>query len=229
MVKCRGLFRNERQPPRAVGIDDGPSKRNGILKTRNNRASMVAVWFDRLEFNDARIGVVQVDGLDSTDVILRLLKETRTTVVFLSGASFAGFNIVDAQRLHNTLHIPIIIISREKPDNASVKRALKKHFTDWRTRWELIRKLGRIHAFAPKPSEQPLHFESIGITAAQAKRIIRAYCVTSRVPEPIRVAGIMAKGLALAGRELLARRQEVGNAELQRLKVHYGQQARRRH
>lgn len=190
---------------------------------------MVAVWFDRLAFDEARIGVAQVDGLDSTDVILSLLKETRTTVVFLSGASFAGFNIVDAQRLHNTLQIPIIVISREKPDNTSVKRALKKHFTDWRTRWELIRKLGRIHAFAPKPSEQPLHFESIGITAAQAKRIIRAYCVTSRVPEPIRVAGIMAKGLALAGRELLACRQEVGNAELQRLKVHYGQQARRRH
>lgn len=229
MVKFRGLFRNERQPPRAVGIDDGPSTRNAILKSRNNRASLLAVWFDPLEFNGARIGVAQVDGLDSTDVILRLLRGTRTTIVFLSGASFAGFNIVDAQRLHNTLHIPIIIISREKPDNASVKRALKKHFTDWRTRWELIRKLGRIHAFAPKPLEQPLHFESIGITAAQAKRIIRAYCATSRVPEPIRVAGIMAKGLALAGRELLARRQEVRNAELQRLKVHYGQQARRRH
>jgi len=229
LVKCRRLFRNERQPPRAVGIDDGPSKRNGIVKTRNNRASMVAVWFNRLEIDDARIGVVQVDGLDSTDVMLRLLKGTRTTVVFLSGASFAGFNIVDAQRLHNTLHIPIIIISREKPHNASVKRALKKHFTDWRTRWELIRGLGRIHAFAPKPGEQPLHFEAIGITAAQAKRVIRAYCVTSRVPEPIRVAGIMAKGLALAGNELPAGRQEVGNAELQRLKVHYGKQARGRH
>jgi endonuclease V-like protein UPF0215 family len=190
---------------------------------------MVAVWFERLEFNNARIGVVKVDGLDSTDVILRLLRETRTTVALLSGASFAGFNIVDAQRLHNTLHIPIIIISREKPNNASVKRALKKHFTDWKTRWELIRKLGRIHAFAPKPSEQPLHFEAVGITAAQARRIIRAYCVTSRVPEPIRVAGIMAKGLALAGRELPARRQEIGNAELQRLKVHHGQQAGRRH
>ena len=190
---------------------------------------MVAVWFNRLEIDDARIGVVQVDALDSTDIILRLLKGTRTSVVFLSGASFAGFNIVDAQRLHNTLHIPIIIISREKPDNASVKHALKKHFTDWRTRWELIGKLGRIHAFAPKPSEQPLHFESIGITAAQAKRIIRAYCVTSRVPEPIRVAGIMAKGLALAGRELPAGRQEVGNAELQRLKIHHRKQARRRH
>jgi endonuclease V-like protein UPF0215 family len=150
-------------------------------------------------------------------------------VLFLSGASFAGFNIVDAQRLHNTLHIPIIIISREKPDNASVKRALEKHFSDWRIRWKLIRKLGRIHAFAPKASEEPLHFESIGITAAQAKRIIRAYCVTSRVPEPVRVAGIVAKGLALAGHELLARRQEVGNAELQRLKVQYGKQARRRY
>jgi len=222
LVKYRDLFRSVRQPPRAVGIDDGPSARNGTTKSRNNRASLVAVWFDRLGFDEARIGLVQVDGLDSTDAILSLLKETRTTVMFLSGASFAGFNIVDAERLHNTLHIPIIIISREKPDNASVKRALKKHFTDWSIRWKLIRKLGRIHAFAPKPSEQPLYFESVGIPAAQARRIIRAYCATSRVPEPIRVAGIMAKGLALAGHELPTRRQEVGNAELQRLKAHYG-------
>jgi endonuclease V-like protein UPF0215 family len=228
-VKCRGLFRNERQPHRAVGIDDGPSTRNGILNSHDSRASIVAVWFDRLEFDEARIGVAQVDGLDSTNVILRLLRGKRTTVVFLSGASFAGFNIVDAQRLHKTLHIPIIIISREKPDNASVKRALSKHFTDWKTRWELIRRLGRIHSFAPRPWEQPLHFESIGVSTAHARRIIRVHCVTSRVPEPVRVAGIMAKGLALSGRELLARRQEVGNAKLQRLKVHHGKQAGRRH
>jgi endonuclease V-like protein UPF0215 family len=228
LVKCQGLFKNVRQRPRAVGIDDGPSTRNGMVKSRNNRASLVAVWFDRLRFDGVRIGAVQVDGLDSTDIILRLLKRTRTDVIFLSGASFAGFNIVDSKRLHNTLHIPIIVISREEPDNASVKRALKKHFIDWKTRWELIRRLGRIHAFAPKPSEQPLHFESIGIPAAHATRIIRAYCITSRVPEPIRVAGIMAKGLRLAGSELPACRHEVGNAELQRLKVQYREKARRR-
>jgi len=228
LVKYRDPFRSARQPPRAVGIDDGPSTRNGITRSRDNRASLVAVWFDRLGFDKARIGIVEVDGLDSTDAILWLLKGTRTTVIFLSGASFAGFNILDAQRLHTALHVPIITISREKPNNASVKRALKKHFTDWGARWKLIRKLGRIHAFAPKPSEQPLYFESVGIPAALARRIIRAYCVTSRVPEPIRVACIMAKGLALAGGELPTRRQEVGNAELQRLKVHYGEQTRRR-
>jgi hypothetical protein len=167
-----------------------------------------------------RIGAVQVDGLDSTNEILRLLKGTRTDVIFLSGASFAGFNIADARRLHDTLHIPIIVVSREKPDNASVKRALKKHFADWKKRWELVRTLGRIHAFAPKASEQPLHFEAVGIPAAQARKAIRAYCVTSRVPEPIRVAGIVAKGLALAGVELGACREEVGNAEPECLKVH---------
>jgi endonuclease V-like protein UPF0215 family len=189
---------------------------------------LVAVWFDRLRLDRMRIGVVQVDQLDSTDVILTLLKGTRTDIIFLSGVSFAGFNIVDSKRLHDTLHIPVIIISREEPDNASVKGALKQHFTDWKTRWELIRRLGKIHAFAPKPSEQPLHFESVGIPAAQAKRIIQAYCVTSRVPEPIRVAGITAKGLGLVGGELPAGRHEVGNAELQRLKVHYREQTGRR-
>jgi hypothetical protein len=228
LVKYRDPFRSARQPPRAVGIDDGPSTRNGITRSRSNYASLVSVWFDRLEFDEVRIGIVQVDGLDSTDAILGLLKGTRTTVILLSGASFAGFNVVDAQRLHAALRVPVIIISREKPDNASVKRALKKHFTDWSIRWKLTRKLGTIHAFAPKPLEQPLYFESVGVSSVKARRIIRAYCVTSRVPEPIRVAGIMAKGLALAGGELPTRRQEIGNAEFQRLKVHHGKQTRRR-
>jgi len=211
------------QPLRAVGIDDGPSKRDGTVKSCAIHASLVAVWFDRLRFDSMRIGVLEVDGLDSTDVILRLLKGKRADLIFLSGMSFAGFNIVDSRRLHNMLHIPIIIISREKPDNASVKRALKKHFTDWNKRWELVRNLGRIHVFAPKPSEQPLHFEVVGIPVAYARKIIRAYCATSRVPEPIRVVGIVARGLALAGRELPTCRHEVGDAEPQRLKVHYRQ------
>lgn len=205
--------------PRAVGIDDGPSTRGGVVKPSIMRASIVAVWFHGLSFHSMRIGTVQVDGLDSTDVILKLLKGTRTDVIFLSGASFAGFNIIDAKRLHDTFHVPVIVISREKPNNDSVERALKRHFADWERRWELVRRLGRIHAFVPKTSEQPLHFEAVGIPLAQARNMIHAYCATSRVPEPIRVAGIVAKGLALAGAELATCRHEVGDAKPECLKV----------
>jgi len=168
-------------------------------------ASIVAVWFTGLRVDRVRVDVLQVDALDATDVILSLLARARTDIVFLSGVSFAGFNIVDCNRLHSTLHMPVIVVSREKPNNASVKRALKKHFADWKTRWGYVRRLGRIHQFASKPGEQPLYFEPVGISAADARRIIRAFCVTSRVPEPIRVAGIMAKGLGLAPNELTAR------------------------
>ena len=192
--------------PRAVGLDDGPSTlaRTRTSQTRGGRASIIAVWFNGLIIEHVRVGVVQVDGLDATDVILGLLSGRRADLIFLSGASFAGFNIVNARRLHSMQHIPVIIVSREKPNNASVKRALKKHFADWKIRWQLISGLGRIHAFAPKASERSLYFEAVGISAAAAKRVIRAYCVTSRVPEPIRVAGIMAKGLAVSGSELAA-------------------------
>lgn len=214
--------------PRAVGLDDGPSTRDGIVKSQTSRASIVAVWFDRFGFDSMRIGAVQVDGLDSTDVILRLLKGTRTDVIFLSGASVAGFNIVDSRRLHTMLRVPIIVVAREKPNNASVKRAIKKHFADWRRRWKLVRELGRIHAFAPKASEEPLHFEAVGIPVARARKVIQAYSATSRVPEPIRVAGIMAKGLALAGGELATCGEKVGDAKPKRLKVHYRKQAGRR-
>jgi len=152
-----------------------------------------------------RIGVAQVDGVDTTDVILRLMSKRRADVVFLSGVSYAGFNIVDAGRLHRVLRVPVIIISRERPNNPSVRRALKKHFADWKMRWDLVRRLGGIHSYSPTSVDAPLYFEAIGISDIDAKKTIQTYCITSRVPEPIRVAGIVAKGLALTGNELRTR------------------------
>jgi endonuclease V-like protein UPF0215 family len=163
---------------------------------------MIAVWFAGLRLDSVRIAVAKVDSLDVTDAILKLLFKARTDLMFLSGVSFAGFNVVDCKRLYDTLRIPVIVVSREKPNNASVKRALRKHFADWKTRWRFVQELGTIHAYTPQPEEQPLYFEALGISATKVRQIIRAYCVTSRVPEPVRVAGIMAKGLALAGRDL---------------------------
>jgi hypothetical protein len=216
----RSLFRRSHQAPRAVGLDDGPSTKDQIVSSDHAQASLVAVWFKGLAIDRVRVSAVRVDGLDVTDAIVRLASQTRTDIVFLSGASFAGFNIADSRRLHSTLRAPIIIVSREKPNNASVRRALKKHFADWKTRWALMQQLGRIYWFAPKTSQQPLYFEAVGISAAKARMIMRAYSVTSRVPEPIRVAGIVAKGLALAGNELRGGRHEISDAESKRLKVH---------
>lgn len=167
---------------------------------------------------------MHVDGLDSTDVILRLVSKKPAEILFLSGASFAGFNIVNCRRLHKALHAPVIVVSREKPNNASVRSALRKHFPDWKTRWGLIRQLGRIHAFAPKASDQPLYFEAVGISAVNAKTVMRAYCATSRVPEPVRVAGIVAKGLALAGEDLRSHGHEIDDAQLEALEVHQRKQ-----
>jgi endonuclease V-like protein UPF0215 family len=185
-----------------VALDDGPSPPHRSLQVHEPRASIVAVWFKGLAVDRVRLGIVRVDALDSTDVILKLLRMARTEVVLLAGASLAGFNLVDCRRLHRVLKVPVIVISREKPDNASVKRALKKHFPDWKPRWKLVKNLGRIHKFAPKPTEPPLYFEVVGISALEAKRIISSYCVTSRVPEPVRVAAILARGLALGERGL---------------------------
>jgi endonuclease V-like protein UPF0215 family len=200
----QALFKNERRLPRAVGFDDGPSTIEGIGKLRGFQAVLLGVWFRGLQIHHVRLGVLTVDGLDVTDTMLRLLRHTRADLIFLSGASFAGFNLIDSKALHAALGIPAIVVSRDKPDNVSVKHALKKHFADWRTRWRLVRELGRIHEFAPLSGEEPLYFEAVGLPAVNAKRVIRAYCVTSRVPEPIRVAGLLAKGLAPAGRELKA-------------------------
>lgn len=193
----RRLCRNGHQIVRAVGFDDGPPTQTVTVGSRGFKASLVGVWFTGLRVVQVCFDAVQVDGLDITDVIIRLLSGKRTDVIFLSGVSFAGFNIVDAKRIFRTVHVPVIIVSRDKPDNSSVKRALRKHFEDWRIRWNYVRAVGKIHSFAPKAAEPSLYFEAVGISGVKAKSLIHSYCATSRVPEPIRVAGILAKGLVL--------------------------------
>jgi endonuclease V-like protein UPF0215 family len=50
--------------------------------------------------------------------------------VILGGVSFAGFNVIDPTIVYEEFWKPVIVISRTKPDNKAVKRALQYDFED---------------------------------------------------------------------------------------------------
>jgi endonuclease V-like protein UPF0215 family len=113
----------------------------------------------------------------------------------LSGISFGGFNLVDMKRLARSSGRPIIAVIREKPSNKAVYDALRKHFTDWRQRWRIVQNAGPLYSCKPLAREPRLYFEVRGLSPALARRVIVPSCLISRLPEPVRVAGILAKGL----------------------------------
>jgi len=177
-----------------VGIDDGPflSRRLG-----GSRAPLVAVRLIGPHLVKARVGSIAVDGLDATSVASRMLGPllVRDCPILLAGATFAGFNIINPRMLQRKFRTPTIVVIGSRPDNRAVKRALVKHFPDWRKRWRILSSLGPLRQARTVLKEGPVFYESFGCADDQARSILRDWAFVSRVPEPLRVAGLVARGL----------------------------------
>ena len=175
-----------------VGVDDGalPARRGPDATTL-----LAAVLIKNAKVRAARLGRISVDGRDANRVLESLLKGLRFEATMLSGISFAGFNLVDIAQLAESTQRPVIAIAGDKPDNAAVRKALQTHFADWQERWRIVRAAGRMHFCKPHLQEPKLYFEVRGLSPAFAQRLIAVTAKISRLPEPIRVARIVARGL----------------------------------
>ena len=176
-----------------MGVDDGAFSPR---KERGERALLIAVLCKRSRIEGVRIGTIEVDGTDAGYVLRRMLRNVRFDVVMLSGITFGGFNLIDIAKLAYELRKPIIAISGERPNNQAVRKALREHFDDWKKRWGIVRSAGGLYSCKPSRTEPSLHFEVKGTTPIIARRIIVGTAVISRLPEPIRVARRLAKGLS---------------------------------
>jgi len=174
-----------------VGVEDG-----SFQKGTTRRTILAAVLFKGLDIEKIRITKITVDGLDATEKLMEILNGWKFAAVMLAGASFAGFNIIDPTTIHEKFEKPVIIVTRTKPDNDAVHCALKTHFKDWRIRWKVLEKLGSFHKVVVLTDGPPIYVETIGVGVKRACNVIQSLSVCCRVPEPIRVARLIARGLS---------------------------------
>ncbi|NWF87347.1 DUF99 family protein [Candidatus Bathyarchaeota archaeon] len=174
-----------------IGVEDG-SFQKGVTKT----AILAVVLLKEAKIEKVKIKRIAVDGSDATEKLVEALKELSFSAVFLAGISFAGFNVIDPVVIHETFKKPVIVVSRTRPNNITVRRALQRHFDDWKQRWEVFKKIGRVYRILVVAKELPIYVETVGINIKQAQNIVRSLVFCSRVPEPIRVARLIARGLS---------------------------------
>ncbi len=177
-----------------IGVDDG--KFHAFTREKIQYAFLCAVIMKAYKILDIKLAKIKVDGFDATEKLINILKNVSADAIILSGITFAGFNIVDPFIVFKKLNFPIIIISTKKPNNISMFYALKKHFYDWKRRWEIIENLGKIYSTITKPGEPKIYFEVIGNNSDWAEMILKSSSILSRIPEPVRVAGLIAKGVS---------------------------------
>ncbi len=175
---------------RTIAFDDGYFK-----PKKKGKALLVGILS---RFDNHIEGIVSakisVDGFDSTKKIFGLIKKTRfgeqAQFILLSGLNFAGFNIVDVLQLFKKTKKPVIIIFRKKPDLKKFFLAIKKTKSAMKRR-QLVLKAGAIYSVGK------IHFQAIGICKRDAAQLIKRLCANSNLPEPIRLAHLVASGLSL--------------------------------
>ena len=177
-----------------VGVDDGSFRASQRQGGQKCPLCIVRMTGPRIE--DIRLSMITVDGLDVTSKLLSMLKDTGFSVIILSGITFAGFNIANAQQLFEELSRPIIVFMKDKPDNDAMKEALEKHFKDWKERWRLVESLGPIYSTSTRLGEPPIYFEVVGLNSVSTEKILRRSALLCRVPEPVRVARLIARKIS---------------------------------
>lgn len=180
-----------KQEIRILGFDDAAFE----FKSAGKTVPVIGVIYRGGNFIDGMLRIdVTIDGMDATDKLIERINTTRhrqqLKVIMFDGVTLGGFNIVDVRKLHEETSLPIIIVNRKTPDLDAVKKALKR-FDDFEKRWQSIKNAGKIKTYAFKKGKN-IYYQSIGLEDEDAEKILSLSSTHGFIPEPLRVAHIIA-------------------------------------
>lgn len=187
-------FYRIKEEVRILGVDDAPFSLH-----EDDKTMIVGVVFRGGGFLDGVLRTeVEIDGIDSTDKLIELIKGCKyrdLRVIMLDGLGFAGFNLVDISRLFEETGLPVIVVVRRMPDFESIEKAIEglEHRDYYR---ECIKKAGKPREVEIRDGKK-IRIQCKGIDFEDAAYIVRLSATHSMIPEPIRVAHLIASGVAL--------------------------------
>jgi len=179
---------------RVLGVDDGV-----FVPRSKGVATVVGVvyrggyWLDGVMRTE-----VEIDGMDATEKIASMITASphydQLRVVMLNGVTFAGFNVVDMKKLFERVRLPVITVTREKPDLDDIRRALR-NLPEYENRLEAMENAGKLIEVHTRDAEQAVYVQIVGISEKDAEKILKSTSTRSNIPEALRVAHIIASGL----------------------------------
>jgi len=187
-------FRSIKPEIRVLGVDDGV-----FIPHSKGLVDVVGVVFRGGYWLDGVMRTeIEVDGLDATEKIATMIIESphykQLRVIMLSGITFAGFNVVDIKELYNKTSLPVIALTRDPPKMEEIKQALE-NLPEKEKRWKAILNAGEIIEVQTREGEEPIYMQIAGLERRDAEKIVRITSTRSNIPEPLRVAHIIASGL----------------------------------
>ncbi|HID42603.1 MAG TPA: DUF99 family protein [Archaeoglobaceae archaeon] len=171
---------------RYIGFDDGFSS------FRDEKAYLVGCITTGTSVEGFLFTTIEVDGFDVTSKIIDLILKSRfreqLKCIFLSGITFGGFNIADVDEINRKTGIPVVVTMKKPPDLSLIGEALQ-NVSEVERRMEIIKKAGEIYG------TRGIYIQFRGCSLGEAERFIESSKVGSKIPEPLRIAHLVASSL----------------------------------
>lgn len=183
---------NLKERSKIIGWDDGPFEFGqeslaplvGVVTRGGNRVDGVL----KTE--------VKVDGLEATSNLITTINQSKhsneLSLIILDGVTFAGFNVVDIEKLEDETDIPVLVVTRKKFDLDAIRGALG-NLSDFDRRWEALMKAGEFGTATIRGKE--IYYQTASLSVDRAEKAISITSTHSCLPEPIRLADMISRAM----------------------------------
>ncbi len=175
---------------RILGIDDGPFSRG------TDRFCPIVGVLMRLDgkLEQMTADSLTVDGDDVSEKVSGFIERLRIhpSVVMAEGITFAGFNILDPNRFYEMTGIPFISVRKGRPDLTAMIMAIRKHDKEALKKESILKRISPAYTVLGG-SEVVVNYA--GISPADAEQLILMASDDGILPEPVRIAHIVASAV----------------------------------
>ena len=173
---------------RTIGFDDAPFNRQA-----GSQVNISGIVCTNTRFEGMLWGEASKDGVDATDVLIDMLKPSKfyqqVHAVLLDGIAIGGFNLINLEKLSESLQLPCIAVMRKQPDVAAIKKVLTR-FDDAEFRLATLAAAGEIFT-CNSPTDRTFFFQVKGCSPETAGLLLEKVTDNGNVPETLRLAHLI--------------------------------------
>jgi endonuclease V-like protein UPF0215 family len=186
-------IRQIKEEIRILGIDDARFRRGFDEWTR-----LIGVVFRGGKWMEGCMQTpIHVDGDDATEQLVNMVNDSphhgQLRVIMTADTIVAGVNVINLSEVAERTGLPVIAISDSQPDMDRVTKAFQRICPDqWEEKLTILSAAGPIRAIKSHGDRVPVYVQWAGLPLKQAKELVQKTATHSRLPEPVRVAHLIA-------------------------------------
>jgi uncharacterized protein len=147
-------------------------------------------------FAHTRLRVSGSDATSSTIHLYNRLHRNDVNAVMVAGSVLSLYNVLDIEAVYSELKIPVVALSFSK-SRSDLAQNIRSRFSEKIAKQKimLLEKLGRSTRLKLNTG-YAVFVRTAGIDEVSSKRLLDKFTLQGAIPEPIRVARLLAKSLA---------------------------------